>query len=223
MKASYLVIYNIWYHARNFSRARGIDTAGQDFDRRLGVETTAIREIGSLDLDASTARFAVRYQPTDVELARRALRHCPMDHSRFVFVDYGCGKGRVLLVAAELPFRKLIGVEFSRELHGVAFSNVEAFRRSRSDCPPMQIIHADASEFEPPEEPLVCYLYNPFGAPVLSRVAERLEQSVQRVPRDLYVIYVDAVHAHVFDESAVWELRGQGNQYRIYAHRTIGS
>src|SRR3990172_4635695 len=43
----------------------------------------------------------------------------------YSFVDIGAGKGRALLLASELPFRKVIGVELSAELAAIAQDNAK--------------------------------------------------------------------------------------------------
>ena len=47
-----------------------------------------------------------------------------VDHREFSFVDYGSGKGRVLMLAAAYPFRRILGVEFSESLDRVARDNI---------------------------------------------------------------------------------------------------
>jgi 2-polyprenyl-3-methyl-5-hydroxy-6-metoxy-1,4-benzoquinol methylase len=48
---------------------------------------------------------------------------------RATFIDIGCGKGRVLLMAAEHGFRKIIGIDFAADLCLTARGNVEQYRR----------------------------------------------------------------------------------------------
>ncbi len=45
----------------------------------------------------------------------------------FTFIDLGSGKGRVLLMASEYPFQKIIGVEFMPELHRAAQKNIAGY------------------------------------------------------------------------------------------------
>ena len=52
----------------------------------------------------------------------------------FAFVDMGSGKGRALLVASELPFAKIVGVELSQELHQIAEENVRRYRPESQLC-----------------------------------------------------------------------------------------
>ena len=62
------------------------------------------------------------------------LRALDIDYSDFVFVDYGSGKGRTLLVAAEFPFKKIVGVEIAQELHAIAGKNVDQYRGNNRKC-----------------------------------------------------------------------------------------
>jgi predicted RNA methylase len=54
------------------------------------------------------------------------LRNIGEDLHRFSFVDFGSGKGRVLLVASHYPFREVVGVEFSPELQKIAEGNIRS-------------------------------------------------------------------------------------------------
>jgi len=72
------------------------------------------------------------YAPVRVANARAALRALPVgDFSQYSFIDMGSGKARMLFVAAELPFRRVIGVEFDRKLHAAAKENIARWRNWR--------------------------------------------------------------------------------------------
>jgi len=45
------------------------------------------------------------------------LEKLSINHSEFTFIDFGSGKGRVLFLASEYPYKKIIGVELARMLH----------------------------------------------------------------------------------------------------------
>ena len=44
---------------------------------------------------------------------------------RDVFLDYGSGKGAVLIHAKSLGFRKIYGIEFAKELHDISVKNIK--------------------------------------------------------------------------------------------------
>ena len=52
----------------------------------------------------------------------------------FTFIDLGSGKGRVLLMASDYPFKKIIGVEFMPELHRAAQENITGYSNGGSNA-----------------------------------------------------------------------------------------
>ena len=90
------------------------------------------------------------------------------------FVDVGAGKGRALLLAAELPFRKVIGVELSEELTRIAQKNVVRWSRVERPKAKIRVVQGDAAKFRWPRTPLLVYLYNPFACSLVAQMAENL-------------------------------------------------
>jgi SAM-dependent methyltransferase len=80
---------------------------------------------GAAGIPADLLADSEFYQPARPRHIREALRAVPVkDFSEHSYVDLGSGKGRTLFVAAELPFREVIGVEFSGVLHDQACANI---------------------------------------------------------------------------------------------------
>src|SRR5262245_22843018 len=121
----------------------------------------------------------------------------------------------MMLLAAELPFRKILGVEFSSELHEIAERNFAACAGQLKGFQDLHAILGDAAEFVPPDDPLVCYFYNPFGETVMRQVVKNLERSLRTVPRAAYVVYIDPVHRKVFD-GAGWTVFKEQHAGVIY-------
>ena len=100
-----------------------------DFDRRHGVDTAGIVRLGALRIESPNRDLGVRYQPSDPDDFRSLVEALPIDPKDYVLVDLGSGKGRVLLLASEFPFRRVVGVEFSQELNEIAERNVALTRQ----------------------------------------------------------------------------------------------
>jgi SAM-dependent methyltransferase len=171
-------------------------------DRRLGIDAAGMHSPGELSLKGENAAHAVEYFATPTWIFRRLVDSLAIDPRRFVFVDYGCGKGRVLALAAERPFLRVEGVELSEDMHRAAVENIAKAGNSGALRAPVLVHHRDATEYELPPEPLVIYLFNPFGEQVIARVVDKIESSLRDTPRDAYVVYVNAIHRHCFDRSS---------------------
>jgi SAM-dependent methyltransferase len=167
-----------------------------EFDASLGVETGGITELKRLDV-VGDARDGVAHIASDPEEFSSAMGALDIDYSRFTFVDLGAGKGRALLLAARYGFQHIVGVEFARELVEVARRNVQA--AGAAVLARTRIIQQDAAQFDLPQEPLVLFLYNPFGAKTMAAVARRARASFDRHRRPLHVVYVvpEQLHAWV--------------------------
>ena len=92
----------------------------------------------------------------------------------YSFVDVGAGKGRAVLLASELPFRKAIGVELSEELSSIAQSNAVRWSRVARPKSKIRMVQGDATAFQWPRTPLLVYLYNPFACSLVAQVARSL-------------------------------------------------
>jgi SAM-dependent methyltransferase len=193
------------------------------FDASMGVETEAVREIRTLELPEASAVHAVRYEPTHIEILEAVFRELPRDLFRFTFVDYGCGKGRVILKASELPFARIVGVEISPELCDIAKRNLRERRSSTTECDEISVLNLDALAFELPRTPVICYFFNPFDLPVLAKVVAAIEHSIAEYPRDAYIVYVNPKHARFFDERRPWTVAHATRRFRIYRAKANGT
>jgi len=158
------------------------------FDDEMGVATAGIVRLESLSVPAEGRLLGHRYQPSDPSTLRRTLAALPIRYEEFVFVDIGSGKGRALLVAAEFPFERIVGVELAEELHKIALANISTYSNPAQRCLAIETLCADATEYELPNLPLVVYFYNPFLEPVMQRVMANVVASVAARPRPAFVV-----------------------------------
>ena len=153
-------------------------------ERRAGADTA--EHVYHEDLGLSTEN-RVWHDPSGWLALRRALRR--LDPTKDdVLVDYGSGLGRALLVAAGFPFRRIIGVELSEELNERARANI-AGAAGRAACKDVEVVSADALEWDVPSDVTVAYLYCPFTGDVFDGVVARLLASVDEHPRPLRLVY----------------------------------
>jgi CelD/BcsL family acetyltransferase involved in cellulose biosynthesis/SAM-dependent methyltransferase len=173
---------------------------GRWFDWRQRVETGTHVPVSALtDIDERLARHAVHYEATSIPKFERALRILGRTVEGFSFIDLGSGKGRVLMLAAQRKFRRVVGVELSPALHAVALANIAAFGARNRKAAPIECICADASTHELPAGDLVVFLYNPFDATLLANARDRMLANGSGTPRRLAVVYINPVHHSLFE------------------------
>jgi SAM-dependent methyltransferase len=174
----------------------------RQWDRLHGVDTAGIVPLQSLAIESENRRHGVRYEATSPAVFRRIVDALSIRHEDFTLVDVGAGKGRVLLLAAEYPFRRVVGVEFSRELVEVATRNLAGFRGGTPACTDVRIVCADATDFPLPPGDLVLFFFNPFAKPVMRVFLERVLASLADAPRRVYIVLRGGTaHAAVVEEA----------------------
>jgi SAM-dependent methyltransferase len=179
------------------------------FDIRYGTDTSGIIEVDRLqDVTSPNKRFAMRYEVTRARPLRRLLRRLDLPTDG-VFVDIGCGKGRVLMVAAGCGFTRLVGVEYSRELCEIARDNLSQFRRKTGLRFDAEVVEADAVDYDIPPDANVFFMFNPFYSEVLEMVAWKIARSVGQHPRKAWLIYLYPECRAAFDASSAFAETGR--------------
>lgn len=157
---------------------------------RYGIRTGERIMLSSLGLDTDKDRqdhIPSGWLTLPRILQKREVR--PED----VLVDFGSGMGRVVFqAAARYPFRRVVGVEISAQLHAVAQANI-ARNLHRLRCKEVQLVNRDVLDYEIPHDVSVAYFGNPFTGDTFKAVIHRLLASVDHRPRRLRVIYFNPV------------------------------
>jgi predicted RNA methylase len=163
---------------RTFDERHGTDTAGAVEPVDLGIEDDATRE------------QAIRYLPSPVRVTRWMLDNVGVDPTSRTFVDLGCGKGRVLLIAAQRPFQRVVGIEISDRLAASAADNAERYVGPPARRAGIDVVTADVTTVDLPATDLLVHAYHPFGADILAAVLARLDTSLAATPRRVTIAYL---------------------------------
>jgi len=99
--------------------------------------------------------------------------------------------GRAMLLAAEMPFHAVVGVELNPTLAQRARRNMAVWRASGRAQAPMRLSCSDVTDFTFPPGPCVLFLFNPFGATVMRRFAAIIARSYADRPGQLDLLYVN--------------------------------
>ena len=188
------------------------------YDWRHNVQTCGDVAVASLGHVGENVDHAAPYMPSHPKFLDETIRNLAIDYARYVFVDLGSGKGRVLLVASEFPFARIQGVEFSRPLHDIAARNVRRYTSRSQRCKNVEPIHGDAIKYEFSRTPTVIFMFNPFQPAVLVPVLRKLEASIAELPRDVVLLYMAPYYGDLVERETSLRLVSEEryhNQYRF--------
>ena len=212
------LVQNLWEFARSSTpeqRRRRFGDVDFDFDHHVNTTSATVSW-----RDRLMGTFSSPYQPTDPGLFDEMLRAVPADFHSLTFLDLGSGKGRTLLLAANYPFRRIAGVELLPALHRIAEENIRNYDSPTRRCSAIEAICSDARAFDFPTEPLLVYLFNPFPESILAEVIIRLEKSVAKHPRPVFIVYHNPLLLNVITRGRVFRTVAATHQYVVLANRT---
>jgi len=180
------------------------------FDQRHGTDTSGLIA-GSVLVRGTDARVAelTAYYGIAPSILTGLLDHWlqrsapPEPIERTVFLDVGAGKGRALLLASQLPFLRVEGIELNAELVRIAAANIERWQADPLAEPlaPIVLHHADATTHPLPPEPILAFLFHPFERPVLRRFLQHVERHLTALPSPprFDLLYANAEHGSYLD------------------------
>jgi SAM-dependent methyltransferase len=141
-----------------------------EFDRKLGIDTAIL--VRMPETDSENRAHGRGYQASDISLVEWALASAGVAFERTTFVDIGCGKGRVLILASRHPFKRIVGFDYSPSLLVACRKNLRHLDLE-GRC---ETFVADAASFQFPEGKLMLFMFNPFDSPLFEAVLERIRQ-----------------------------------------------
>jgi SAM-dependent methyltransferase len=181
-------------------------------DRVAGIETTGYITAENLGLDRNEAfdYRAAGWRSLQAILKRGDVT--PDD----VFVDFGCGKGRVLYLAGFYPFKEIIGVDLSRAVVAQAQRNLRKLRQVRVEV-------ANAADWPIPDDLTFAFFHNPFPNVIFERVIENVMGSLTRRPRRFRVIYrrPHRMHSYLLEHGFTLIRRSESGPTNLYSGRDL--
>ncbi|MGH9560170.1 MAG: class I SAM-dependent methyltransferase [Terracidiphilus sp.] len=166
------------------------------FDLEFGTRTSGLIAGRHLNGGHRTDRHVTAYYAIAPSVFQGILvrwRRCkpiaPID--AYTFIDLGAGMGRALLLAADYPFRAVLGIEQHPTLASIARRNLARWRAAGRISMPTRVHCRDAINFPLPSGPCLIFLFNPFGAPVLRRLLRQWKENAGRRSGPIDILYVN--------------------------------
>lgn len=164
-------------------------------DQLLSIQTKNIR--------LQTSELSEHYSPYEATPypILQALFQSYQLTDRDVFVDFGCGKGRIIFLVHYLFTSSVVGIEMNEQLYETSLQNKRNYlKNNRSERAKISIIREFAETYRIQNEENIFYFFNPFSIDVFAKVIENILHSYERkrrtidlifyYPRDEYINYL---------------------------------
>ncbi len=129
------------------------------------------------------------YEPSHYSQLYRLFSKYPFDDKSH-FIDFGCGKGRTLVVAMKLGCKYVTGVEINSTLCDIAAHNINVVKARDKLLCNSHVVNCDAREFEVDERTNYFFFFNPFHMKVFHYVLKAIQKSVIESPREVILIFL---------------------------------
>lgn len=175
-------------------------------DRQYGIETSRrVRRFRMRTGNPTADQSNVGYVGSQPSIVRACLDLLP-DLTGATFFDLGCGKGRILSVATEYPFKAIVGMELSKVVFRTAARNAALISKHFPDRVPIQVLNENAIRPPLPQSgTAVVFLYNPFHGDVTAQLLASLEDHMKSNPGlKVFIVYYNPVQAALFDASKMF-------------------
>jgi len=179
-----------WPFLKEKVRFQLCSTFERAWDTAHRVDTSGQIDLENLEVIGENRAFGHSVVSTSPQTFSFLGRLFPAEKSNYTFIDVGCGKGRVVLLASQLGFKQVIGVEFSPWAAGIAVGNIRTFRGNRAGLDSCSIVVADALEYQLPNEPLVLYFDSPFFPQLSERFFGRVLEMFERHRKPIRICVV---------------------------------
>ncbi|HET9826073.1 MAG TPA: class I SAM-dependent methyltransferase [Chitinophagaceae bacterium] len=155
---------------------------------KYGSNTFAPIELKNLTIVHGDIKNASRYEAVSFYMLEHLFRAFRKISDKSSIIDLGCGKGRMMMVAAHFGFKRITGIDFAKEVCEQAKLNM---RKKENQFPGIiwNVINQNVDNYEIEPNDCVFFMFNPFSYSVLKNFLRKLDVSCDEFPRTIYVLY----------------------------------
>ena len=165
-------------------------------ERKYKINTTRLNNLKNITLRGNRSNAEV-YQGANYFLLEKVFKEMRSMGVNYSLIDFGSGKGRVMVVAAYYGFEKIIGLEFGKQLCEVAKKTIIPVQQLFPQKV-LNVYYTDASHYKIDDHANVFFFFNPFNEIVMQQVIKNILYSLKSLPREVFVIYINPIHKEIF-------------------------
>jgi Predicted RNA methylase len=151
------------------------------FDEYLGIETKACES------DALPKRnIYFEYQPTQYSTLEELFTKYSFDVEDHL-VDFGCGKGRILIMAAYYSCKYITGYEIDTERYNNLCKNITSFKNIFNSDSLFFTHNVNVENITIEDNANKFFFFNPFNLKIYIKVLNAIQASLLRKKRNIYL------------------------------------
>src|SRR5699024_3066560 len=153
-----------------------------NYDRKLFIKTT------NRSMPVETSSHYHPYEATSYPVLHALFSAYELEETDG-FVDFGCGKGRLLYYVHNRFRSSVTGIEMNKQLYEKTVKNkVSYLKRNKRNDSSIQVIYCLAEDYKVQRDDNIFYFFNPFSVQIFKDVIRNILVSVEQQPREVDVI-----------------------------------
>ena len=129
------------------------------------------------------------YAPTYYSVIKEAFNFIKKKNE-LILIDVGCGKGKVLLVASDFEFKKIIGIDLSKKLINICRKNINNYKNLKEKKKLIKLEQINALKYKITNENIF-YFFDPFPEKILNKFLKKILLSFKKNKRIIYIIFAN--------------------------------
>lgn len=166
-------------------------------ERKYNLNSIGLDKLRTLSIKGDNLAHSSIYQASNYYILEKGFNYLRSINENNNFTDFGCGKGRALVVAAYFEFKNITGIDFARALCISAEQNIQKAKLLYPSAK-FNVVCDDVVNYKITKEQNVFYFFNPFDEVVMLEVVKNILASLKEKSRKVYIMYVNPVHKEIF-------------------------
>ncbi|MEO9144348.1 MAG: class I SAM-dependent methyltransferase [Ginsengibacter sp.] len=198
MNAPYYLKY-FYFIARNWNIKLAIFTIYYEIkgERKYHINTIEMNDFQHEKIQSNHLAHASIYQASNYYMIEKAFGYLKKENVINNIIDFGSGKGRIMVVAANFGFKKITGIDFSESLCREAEANIEKIKAS-FPATYFKVVCGDAFSYAPDNDDNVFFFFNPFDEIIMLQVVKNILYSIKQNPRKVLIVYLNPLYKEIF-------------------------
>ena len=166
-------------------------------ERKYNLDTIELDRLKTITVKGDNLDHSSIYQACNYYILEKGFNYLRSIHENKNFTDFGCGKGRSIIVAAYYGFTNITGIDFAKVLCLLADKNVHN-TQPLFPLAKFNIICDDVVNYKIQNDQTVFFFFNPFDEVIMLKVVKNILASAKEKERKIYIMYANPVHKEIF-------------------------
>ncbi|MEP6927339.1 MAG: hypothetical protein ABI834_06865 [Ginsengibacter sp.] len=166
-------------------------------EKEYSLDSIGLDKLRTISIKGDNLSHASIYQASNYYILEKGFNYLRSINENNNITDFGCGKGRALVVAAYFGFKNINGIDFAKALCITAEQNIQQTKALYPSAK-FNIVCDDVVNYKIAKEQNVFFFFNPFDEVIMLKVVKNILASIKEKSRRVFIMYINPVHKEIF-------------------------